>query len=101
VKKSGTQIQAWRLADQIASHAARALFDAAMASVDGRAAAPTEQEWQTAKDLRDLANGLFQAAMQTGKDAPRSGACDDHSGSSDSSWLPPRPRTAIGSHECC
>ena len=98
MKNPSTQIEAWRLSDRIASHAERAIFDAAMASVDGRTLAPTEQEWQAVRNLRELANGLFHVAMQSLKDPPLCGQPEDD-GPSGSWWQPHRRRAAIRAHE--
>jgi len=65
-----THMAVWRLAERIASHAERAVFDAAMASVDGKGPIPSAEQWQTARELRRLANELFESAMQIAKRSP-------------------------------
>ena len=98
MKNPSTQIEAWRLADRIASHAERAIFDAAIASVDGKAPAPTEQEWQGVRNLRELANGLFHGAMQSLKEPPLRGQSED-AGPSGIWWQAHRRRAAIRAGE--
>jgi hypothetical protein len=55
-------INRWRMAEEAAVLAERALFDSALAAPDG-SRAPTEAEWLMAKALRDKANMLCQLAV--------------------------------------
>jgi hypothetical protein len=55
-------INRWRMAEEAAVLAERALFDSALGAPDG-SRAPTEAEWLMAKALRNQANALFQLAV--------------------------------------
>jgi hypothetical protein len=55
--------QEWRVADRAAHAAEQRVMREAMASLDGRAAAPTVEVKEAAHRLRAVANDLFAVAM--------------------------------------
>jgi hypothetical protein len=54
----------WRAADREAHSRERALTKASLRALEGKGAAPSEDEREKARTLRQSADALFQRAMQ-------------------------------------
>ena len=63
-KSPDSVFRQWRDAQERASHAEGALFDACLRSINGTCAPPSMEQWQNAKQLRAVATELFQRAMK-------------------------------------
>jgi hypothetical protein len=61
-------IDEWRTADRMARTFERELALASLNALDGGGASPTAEVREKARQLRDLADDLFQAAMAATKD---------------------------------
>jgi hypothetical protein len=54
----------WRIADERATQAELALFNASLLSLEGSCPPPPEEEWQHARQLRATASELFRQSMK-------------------------------------
>lgn len=60
---SNPLLERWRSAEDAAQAAERAVFNAAMAFMEGSGPAPCQVQWEHSKELRRAANDLFQLAL--------------------------------------
>jgi hypothetical protein len=58
-----TLFDKWRAADREAHTLERALMLATVRALETGGDPPTDEQWQAARSLRGIANGLFQLAM--------------------------------------